>query len=455
MKFASSAISLLFVSLFSLAVNPGKDGRESRPQLPDDFRWCVSTSAYQIEGGLKNSDWWHWEQTPGRVTNNDSSGLASDHWNRVEEDTKLLVDLKVTDYRMSIDWSRLEPRPGEWDQSAIKQYRKEIQLIKKNGIRPIITLHHFTFPQWVREKGAWEWSGLNEAFKKYTEVVFTQIGPDVDTWITINEPNVHLLMGYVVGKWPPSEKRSPRDTISIIRSMMKLHAQTYHQLKNLAEKQGLKIDVGLAFALSAVDSAQEWNFITKIIANIGERIWNWLFADAIQTGRFKIGLWPYVYVNEEIEGLKGTQDFFGVNYYFSHLIKLTFKGVEVIPRPNAKRSDMNWEIHPEGLYKNLKTITGRYPGLPILITENGIADSKDSLRPQFLLDHVNAMVRAINEGAPVIGYCHWSFIDNFEWADGFEPRFGLIEVDYKTQKRTPRPSAELFRNLSPLNRAKK
>lgn len=158
--------------------------------FPAHFKWCVATAAHQIEGSNTNSDWWAFEQVTGNVAKGDKSGMAADHWNRVEADTKLMKELNVNAYRFSIEWAKIEPQQGQWNKEAIEHYRNEIQVLRSHGIKPLITLHHFTLPQWVVKKGSWLWSDFPQAFKKYTEVVISEIAPDVQDWMTFNEPMV-------------------------------------------------------------------------------------------------------------------------------------------------------------------------------------------------------------------------------------------------------------------------
>lgn len=175
-------------------------------KFPNNFKWCVATAAHQIEGDNINSDWWAFEHVPGNIARGEKSGKTCDHWNRLEEDITLIKKLNVKTYRFSIEWAKIEPREGQWNQEAISHYKQELATLKRNGIEPMLTLHHFSLPNWVVQKGSWEWSGFPQAFKKYTEVVVTQIAPDVHDWITFNEPMVLISGGYMGALYLQKEK---------------------------------------------------------------------------------------------------------------------------------------------------------------------------------------------------------------------------------------------------------
>lgn len=424
-------------------------------QFPNGFKWCVSTAAYQVEGGNTNSDWSDWEEVPGHIRHGDRSGDADDHWNRLEEDTQLIKNIHANAERFSVEWSKIEPSEGVYDQAAIDHYRREIALLDANGIEPIITLSHFTFPKWVAEKGGWEWAGLPPSFAKFTEVVYTQIAPNVKTFITINEPTVLILAAYVAGIYPPG-KTGLNSVFTPMVGMLKSHAAAYTTLHQLAAKTGKSVRVGLAHHLRIFDPARAWSPFDIFAAHVFEDLFDWVFVDAVETGRLHLKI-PFI-ANRDmvIEGLAHTEDFIGVNYYSRDIVRFTIKNgfKNVIQREvkrNAEVSDLGWEIYPEGMYRILMSVKNRYPGKSVLITENGIADAKDTKRGKFILDHLQAVEDAMKAGVNVEGYCHWSLMDNFEWDEGFTPRFGLYEVDYATQKRTPRPSASIFSRLATDN----
>ncbi|MBI4925984.1 MAG: glycoside hydrolase family 1 protein [Bdellovibrio sp.] len=192
--------------------------------FPKDFKWCVATSAHQIEGYNTQSDWWDWEQTLGKIKNGDKSGAACDHWNRVAEDIDLLKNLNIKQYRFSIEWAKIEPNQDVWDSEAIAHYKKELQILSQAQIEPIITLHHFTLPRWFRKQGGWEWSEAPTEFLKYVQFVYKALGAPEQIWITFNEPMVHLVGGYIAGVTPPGEKRAISGLIRPLKGLLQSHA---------------------------------------------------------------------------------------------------------------------------------------------------------------------------------------------------------------------------------------
>jgi beta-glucosidase len=414
-------------------------------RFPESFKWCVATSGHQIEGHNQNSDWARWERIPGKIKNGDLSGKATDHWNRVAEDAQLIADLNVGYYRMSVEWPRIEPAEGKFSREAIEHYRTEIAELAKRGIRPMITLNHFTLPLWAADRGGWEWSGMPAAFERFTEYVYRQLGADVRDWITLNEPMVVVVFGYLDGRFPPG-KKDPASAIRALQGMLRSHALAYHKLHGLAAEQGRKIRVGVAHHFRIFDPRTA-SPVDALIASVLSGAFNWAFPDALQTGR--LGLLIPRPVFKSFKDLKGTQDFIGVNYYTRDFVDRFsldrgFQEFQLADSKGPPKTDVKWEIYPEGIYRILKSVSARYPHLPILVTENGLADRDDTRRLAFLREHLYQLSRAIKDGVRLEGYCHWSLLDNFEWAEGFGPRFGLYEVNYETLERTPRLSAEFF-----------
>ncbi|MFH1016931.1 MAG: family 1 glycosylhydrolase [Pseudomonadota bacterium] len=417
-------------------------------RFPDTFKWCVATSGHQIEGNNVNSDWWRWEHSKGKIINGEMSGWATDHWNRVEEDAQLISDLNVGYYRMSVEWSRLEPRPGVFSNKALEHYRHELKELLQRGIQPMVTLNHFTLPIWVADRGGWEWDGMPEAFARYAEFVYRGLGHDVQDWITINEPMVVAAFGYIGGTFPPGKTNDGAAAVRAVEKMLRSHALAYHLLHRLAAMEKRAIRVGVAHHFRIFDPKRplpaDW-LMSWVISGA----FNWAFPDALKTGTLRL-LIPQV-VLKSFEGLKGTQDFIGVNYYTRNRVDFSSlkhtEDFQLVGEGHAT-TDVGWEIYPEGIYRILKSVAKRYRGLPILVTENGLADGADIRRLEFLKDHLFQLSRAVREGVPLEGYCYWSLLDNFEWTEGFEPRFGLYEVDYRTFERIPRLSARFFAHVA-------
>jgi beta-glucosidase len=417
--------------------------------FPTGFKWCVATAAHQIEGGNTESDWWDWEHLPGKIKRGEISGPACDHWNRLEEDVALIRKLGVKQYRFSIEWAKIEPVQGRWDMEAVNHYRHEIALLEASGIEPMITLHHFTLPRWVRAQGGWSWNGSVDAFARYARFAYSKVAPGTRDWITINEPMVHLLGGYAVGLTPPGV-HDMNAVVAPYKGLLRAHAAAYRALHSESEKLQRPIRVGIAHHLRVFDPDEKHNFLQKFTVAKMDAAFNWSFGQACETGRLQVSVPGMINVDELIPEVAQTQDFIGVNYYSRDMISFSLTppfGVQVLVNDHGPRNDLGWEIYPEGFYRVLKSAAAHFPGKPILITENGTADAADAFRPKFLTDHLAQLHRAISEGVPVEGYCHWSLMDNFEWIEGFAPRFGLYAVDYATQKRTARPSAKAFAKI--------
>lgn len=423
-------------------------------RFPERFKWCVATSAHQVEGDNSNSDWWEFEHTPGMIRDGKPSGAACDHWNRLEQDTALIANLGANQYRFSVEWAKIEPRPGEFNSAALDHYRHEISLLKAQGIQPFVTLHHFTLPLWVAQRGGFAWDGIADAFEGYTRAVYEAIGSEVEDWSTINEPQTLIGAGYIEGVFPPRLKDIGAIGAPIL-GMIRSHARAYHVLHQLASQRGKRVRVGLAHHLRVFQPARRWNPLDLWVTRLVDQVANWAFVDALQTGKLRAYIPFTLNIDEEIPEAKGTQDFIGLNYYSRDLIAFSPTQPGLIERRTqrgAPVSDLGWEIYPEGIYRLAKRIHKKYPGLSIHIMENGLADHRDQQRQSFIRDHLQQVLRALGEGVPIEGYCYWSLMDNYEWAEGFEPRFGLYEVNYDTQERTLRPSGVWFSKVIQKNR---
>lgn len=434
----------LFTALFTLATHAAAS---EVFRFPDGFNWCVATAGHQIEGGNVHSDWWEWEQRPGTIAHGDRSGLASNSWAMTEQDLGILGELNATQYRFSVEWAKIEPQQGRYDEAAIEHYRQFVEKLALRGVRPMITLQHFVMPMWFRSLGGWEWEGAPGAFAKFTRLVRQRIAPNVRDFITVNEPMVNVMGGYFLGNVPPGEKRAMKDVVPVIVGLLKSHVAAYQVL----HENGADVRVGMAHHLRVFDPEQWFNPMDRLIAGVLDRNWNWALPDAMETGVLRINIPGAVNAKLEITGLKGTHDFVGVNYYTRERVNSGVYIRSLLGKPTASDQERvsrlylpaNWEIYPKGLERLLVEADRRYKR-PTAVTENGIDDAADSKRPGYLKGHLEAVHRAIEKGVKVDGYCHWSMIDNFEWLHGFTPRFGLYSVDYATYARTPRASALQF-----------
>lgn len=410
--------------------------------FPRSFLWGTAAAAHQVEGYNTNSDWWDWEQRPGRIRDGSRSGVACDHYRRFRDDFDLLAGLHQNSHRLSIEWSRIEPRPGEYDREAIGHYREVLEALRDRGIEPLVTLHHFTNPAWLVRRGGWEDPAAVDAFARYVRLVVREYGDLVSQWVTVNEPLVYAQLGYFEGLWPPG-RRSLRLGVRVMRHLLTAHGRAYHLIHELSPRSGNQ--VGVAHHMRVFDPYRPGLPIDRWLAALGTYLFNRCLLLTLLDGKLRFPFGRGQYLPE----VAGSTDFLGLNYYTRDTVgfqprqpRLLFGGA--FPA-RGERSLAGWEIYPEGMYRLLKFLQPL--GRPIVITENGVADESDELRPRFLLNHLVQLYRAIGEGIPVRGYFHWSSMDNFEWADGLRLRFGLIHVDFETQKRTVKPSGWLYSDV--------
>lgn len=377
--------------------------------FPPDFLWGAATSAYQVEGANIND----WSKLALERSGWPDAGKACDHYHLFKEDFELAKSLGHNAHRFSIEWSRVEPEEGKFNNKEIEHYKEVILALKERGLEPFITLWHFTLPVWFVQKGGWLNKDSVSYFEKYVNKVveaYRHVG--VKFWVTINEPDIYAFDSYLRGKRPP-HRRSLNSYSRVIRNLIRAHKAAYGAIKKLVPYT----EVGIAKNNSCFESygINPWN---KVLKSLSDYTWNHYFLRKIS--RF--------------------QDFIGLNYYFHNRINWWFNKNE-----NKSVSDIGWEIYPEGLYRVLMDLK-RY-NKPVYITENGLADIKDEKRAAFIKDHLQAARQAMKEGVGLKGYFYWSLTDNFEWERGYLPRFGLVGIDYKTMKREIRPSAWEYKRI--------
>ena len=411
-------------------------------RFPEGFLWGASTSSHQVEGNNIHNDWWAWERA-GRTA--ESSGPACDHYNRYREDFDLAQAIGHNAHRFSIEWSRIEPEEGRWSEEALDHYRNVLVALHERGMEPVVTLFHYTLPQWMAEKGGWENPAIEKALERYTQKVMEVLGPQARWWITLNEPVVQMFKGWLLGQWPPGRVRAWATGLKVLRHMLRAHVRMYHAIHSRRSDAMVSI-AKHALSLSPDDPA---NWFDRQSVKVRGHLFNHLFIEALHTGVLRVpGLfWENL-------PIKRTLDFIGVNYYTRDFVRNSGINLPGLVGDFAKRdhrqqrgklNDLGWEVYPEGLAQFLKEYS-RY-GLPILITENGIPTRNDDDRWMFLFMHLWQVARAVADGVNCVGYMHWSLLDNFEWADGYGARFGLIEVDFATQTRRIRPSAWRYAQL--------
>jgi len=386
---------------------------EKTLKFPKNFLWGSSTSSYQIEGGIKNSNWSKFKD----------AGIACDHYNRYEEDFDLLKSLNQNAFCLSIEWQRIEPEEGKFNEKEIKHYKKVLLSLKERNIVSFVTLYHWTNPLWFKEKGGWLNPKSSEYFERFVKKIVENLKEYNNFWITINEPLIYSTNSYFGKKWMVQEK-SLFKTIKVIKRFIKTHKKVYKIIHQLDKKARVSVGKNNMFF-----EPYKNKLINKTLIRIANYFWNEYF----------------------LKKTRNHLDFIALHYYFYIKIRIGWtKSIDWFDeRGQRKVSDIGWDIYPEGIYHILKGLK-KY-NLPIYITENGLADAKDKLRKDFIKEHLCWIHKAIEEGIDIQGYFHWSLIDNFEWERGFEPRFGLVEIDYKTLERKPRPSAYYYAKICKEN----
>jgi len=410
-------------------------------KFPKGFMWGVSTASHQVEGDTYNQ-WTAWElknaqrlastaktwlvelKRYGLKTNweaiaeqasrpeNYISGSAVGHFTHYAEDFALLKSLHMDAFRFSIEWSRLEPHRGEWDQAAVDHYRAYIAKLRAMDIEPIMTLWHWTVPVWFDELGGFARRRNLKYFTDFVSKVVEEFGDDIRYMLVLNEPNVYCLMSYLVGHWPP-EHMNVLETVRVYRNLAAAHSRSYDIIK----AANPSIQVSTAMNLSKSYAVNPHNPINRVVVWFQDYLWNWWFLNAV----------------------KRRQDFVGVNFYTTLFLDWRWRP-KVPPGPV---NDVGWYMKPSAIYDVIVESWKRYK-LPIIVTENGLADANDSKRQWWVEQTLHALERALAHGVIIKGYLHWSLIDNFEWSLGWWPKYGLVSVDRATMKRTVRPSARWF-----------
>ncbi len=383
---------------------------EKKIAFPPNFLWGSATSAHQVEGNTLN-DWIEWEK---KGKSKHLSGRACNHWDikQFRDDVERMKILGLNAYRMGIEWSRVMPKPGIIEQGVLNQYRQMLTILQQAGISAMATLHHFTNPIWFVKNGDWAKASL-EPFYGYVEATTKALADKVDYWNTFNETDGLVLMGFLKGQWPPGKKARIISAFRLRKRLAEAHNEVYKIIKRNTGRP-----TGLVHNFISFEAAHD-KVIERTIAELLDKIANrWI-----------------------IEHTKN--DFLGVNFY-QRVVFNTLRPWR-ISGPGERVSDFGWEISPESLTRILLRLK-RYD-LPIYITENGVADANDKFRADFIREHIQAFRLAMQGGADVRGYFYWSLLDNFEWAEGYTKRFGLIEVNFETQERMFRPSAYIYRDI--------
>jgi len=394
-------------------------------KFPKSFLLGAATAAHQVEGNNSKNDWWKYEQM-GKLP---KSGEACDHYNRYEEDFQIAKKIGLNAIRISIEWSRIEPAEGKWNSKEIEHYKKVLRNLKEQGFTRMVTLHHFTLPTWVANQGGFETKRGVEAFARFAWFVAENLGDEIDLWVTINEPRVYTGQGYIFGVRPPF-KKNYLQALNVYLKLIDAHKAAYRAIKEV--EPGAR--VGIVENLPYNEPAYSKHLFDRLLTK---------FVDFFSGHYFLIRI-------------RNQFDFIGLNYYFYHRLEFHHRYIVLDANRNRNeefrddhsefsRSDMGWRLFPEGLYFLTQQLK-KY-NKPIYITENGLADAKDTFRYDYIKRALKCLMDSIADGADIRGYFYWSLTDNYEWNDGFWPRFGLVDIDYKTQKRKVRQSARIFKQI--------
>lgn len=411
--------------------------------VPDDFLLGCATSAYQVEGGIEN-DWSAWADS-GQIKT--PCGSAVEHWLRWKEDFDLLGDLGAGAYRFSVEWARVEPEPGVFDEAALAQYGQMAKDLRSRGIEPCVSLLHFTHPPWFHRLCPWhDLNGDAPAqFARFVERVVRALDGAVEMFTVLNEPGVWLSAAYVGAAIPPGFASFTK-LASAGAQLLRAHAAAARVIR--AHVPTAKI--GVAHNVLRFQPDRAGHPADQIAARYVAQAFNHALPRAFTTGKWQLGLLPGVRKSFDLPEVIGSLDFLGVNYYSRVFVRPRLRpqpAVDLVyeDREGFGVTDLGWEVYPQGMQDTLREMS-KY-GLPMYVTENGIDDRSDTRRSAYLYDHLAEVLRARRDGIDVRGYFHWSLLDNYEWLEGFEPQFGLYRVDRETLQRTPTRAADLFREI--------
>lgn len=402
-------------------------------RFPAGFLWGAATAAHQVEGDNRGSDWWAAEQA-GLLPHR--SGRACAHLERFEQDFDMARAHGHNAHRLSLEWSRLEPEPGRFDEAAFDHYRRVLDALRTRAVEPVVTLHHFTAPAWFAERGGWLAADSVERFGRYVDEVVGRLGERIRWWITVNEPTVLAKHGWVTGDWPPFRRGRWDLAGRVIVRLCAAHRLAYRRIH--AGRPGSL--VSFAHSLPWIEPCDPSRLLDRLAA-------------ALRTALLVDLCFRLVH-----ESRRPRLDYVAVNYYTRNIVRWRPHGRAALfgadclePHHGERRfDDLGQEIRPQGLLEVLRRCARL--GLPLLVTENGVATSDDALRLQHLRGHLEALAQALGEGIDLRGYLHWSLMDNFEWAKGTTARFGLAETDFATLERRPRPAMRLLAEVARTGR---
>jgi beta-glucosidase len=438
--------------------------------FPKGFIWGVATAAYQIEGawnedGKGESIWDRFSHTPGKIAHGDTGDVACDHYHRWREDVALMKELGLHAYRFSISWPRLFPEGrGRVNPAGLDFYSQLVDALLEAAIKPFITLYHWDLPQALQDDGGWPARSTAGAFAEYADVISRHLGDRVKHWITFNEPYVSAMVGYLEGRHAPGHSDLD-EALAVAHHLLLAHGWTVPVIRRNIPGARVGITLNLSGQTPASPSAAD-----RAAAWLRDGVINRWFLDPLSARGYPADIVqhygnPMDFVQAgDLEAIAAPLDFLGVNYYTRGVVRSSVVAeAENAPRtvfPNPERTEMEWEVYPEGLYELLGRLHFGYHFPALYVTENGAAypdqigpdgQVDDPLRVAFLKEHLAAAARAIAAGVPLRGYFAWSLMDNFEWAYGYSKRFGLIYVDYPTQRRVLKTSTHWYRRVIAAN----
>ena len=384
-------------------------GSSDELRFPEGFLWGTATAAHQIEGGNTNNDWWAFEHADGTPVI-EPSGDACDSWNRWEQDLDLVAKLGLNSYRFSLEWSRIEPAPGEFSTVALDRYKQMVTTARDRGILPVVTFHHFTTPSWLAERGGWESSEAPDRFGEFTAKAAAHLGDEIGMACTINEPNIVALMGFVLGAFPPGVAM---DFGRYDLCCEQLNAGHRRSVEALRAAPG-SYPVGLTLSMA------------ELVGHEG--------------GEEELARFQETVEDRFLRNTVG-DDFIGVQTYTR--FHFTNSGYQVAIDPSARMTPMGYEFYPEAVGATASRAAA-VTGLPVIVTENGVSTADDSERIEFVDRALRSVHAAIEDGVDIRGYTLWSLLDNFEWALGYSQHFGIVEVDRTTFARNPKPSGVFY-----------